>query len=173
MQKPPTESSRKSRSDRCTERKKNLGWSRSESSGREKVASVRGAEFERRSALFLQQQGFRIISQNYRCKVGEIDLIAADEHRLLFVEVRARRTKSHGSAASTVARQKQCKIKKCAAFFLQKHPRWANVPCRFDVITWEPFAAVGLGAGSEVASANAASSGGCYSAHWIPGAFLA
>lgn len=97
-----------------------------------------GDAFEARSAQLLRDYGLTIIRRQYRCRLGEIDLIAHDEHRLLFVEVRARSSKSHGGAAASVNRAKQCKLTKCAAFFLSRNPRWGHLPCRFDVIAWEP-----------------------------------
>lgn len=97
-----------------------------------------GDDFEARSAELLENYGLQIIARQYRCKAGEIDLIAFDEHRLLFVEVRARQHRSHGGAAASVNRAKQCRISRCAAYFLNQHPRWSRLPCRFDVIAWEP-----------------------------------
>ncbi|WOJ98361.1 YraN family protein [Congregibacter brevis] len=97
-----------------------------------------GDEFELRSAELLRSYGLQILASQYRCKGGEIDLIAYDDHRLLFVEVRARRHRSHGGAAASVNRSKQCRIARCAAYFLKCHPQWRHLPCRFDVIAWEP-----------------------------------
>jgi putative endonuclease len=37
-----------------------------------------------------------------------------------------------------VNRTKQCKLARCAAYFLHRHPQWRHLPCRFDVIAWEP-----------------------------------
>jgi putative endonuclease len=97
-----------------------------------------GVDFEARSAALLRDFGLRIVARNYRCRAGEIDLVATDEHRLVFVEVRARSRRSHGGAAASVDHRKQCKIAKCAALFLTRHPEWRHLPCRFDVIAWEP-----------------------------------
>lgn len=174
--------------ERPTGRRNKFSRNNAGYSSQDKITTTRGAEFEQRTARFLQQQGFSIVARNFRCKLGEIDLIARDEHRLLFVEVRARKSRSHGSAASTVASQKQCKIKKCAAFFLQKNPQWAKLPCRFDVITWEPTAVPRTNEPPQARSTGSANSQGhdfqehCfleqysqqhYFVHWIPGAFLA
>ena len=97
-----------------------------------------GDEFEARSARLLTEYGYQLIATQYRCKLGEIDLIARDEHRLLFVEVRARRHSGYGGAAASVNRAKQCKLQRCAALFLRSNPQWRHLPCRFDVIAWEP-----------------------------------
>jgi putative endonuclease len=114
-----------------------------------------GDDFETRSVTLLRHYGLRVVARNFRCRAGEIDIVATDEHRLVFVEVRARRHRSHGGAASSVDRRKQCKIVRCAAFFLSRHPQWRHLPCRFDVIAWEPGAAQGT-----------------FEARWIHAAFL-
>lgn len=99
-----------------------------------------GDEFEARSEALLRDYGMIILARQYRCRLGEIDLIARDEHRLLFVEVRARQHRRFGGAAASVNRAKQCKLKRCAAYFLSQNPQWRHLPCRFDVIAWEPRA---------------------------------
>ena len=115
-----------------------------------------GEDFERRSAQLLEGYGMHIVARQFRCKVGEVDLIATDDHRLLFVEVRARVSRSHGGAVASVNRAKQCRLARCAAVFLSQNPQWHHLPCRFDVITWEPV-------GGEAAM----------EARWIQAAFLA
>ncbi|MFK7829174.1 MAG: YraN family protein [Congregibacter sp.] len=99
---------------------------------------LNGNDFEARSERLLRDYGFTIITRQYRCKAGEIDLIAHNEHQLLFVEVRARSSLRYGGAAASVNRAKQCKLAKCAALFLKRNPCWRQLPCRFDVISWEP-----------------------------------
>ncbi len=97
-----------------------------------------GEEFEALSASYLTERGLRIIARRFRSRRGEIDLIALDGNCLVFVEVRARRSLSHGGALASVDRRKQCKISQCAAYFLTRHPEWRDWPCRFDVIAWQP-----------------------------------
>jgi putative endonuclease len=96
-----------------------------------------GEDFEARSAQLLESYGLLIIARRYRFRGGEIDLIATDDHRLLFVEVRARRHAHFGGAAASVDERKRCKLRRCAAHFLQRHPQWRHLPCRFDVIAWQ------------------------------------
>lgn len=117
---------------------------------------VDGEDYEARSARLLRGYGLTVIAQRYRCRLGEIDLIACDDHRVLFVEVRARSRRDYGGAAASVNRSKQCKILRCAEFFLCRHPQLRQLPCRFDVIAWEP-----------------ASAGGELEARWIQSAFIA
>ncbi|GAB5414741.1 MAG: YraN family protein [Congregibacter sp.] len=102
-----------------------------------------GYAYETRSEQLLEDYGFRIVARRYRCKAGEVDLIAHDGQCLVFVEVRARCSRSHGGAAASVDRRKQLKINRCAAFFLRQNPAWSNYPARFDVIAWEPSALSG------------------------------
>ena len=60
-----------------------------------------GHRAERRAEAFLKRRGLKTVIRNYACKLGEIDLIALDGATLAFVEVRFRRSSSHGSAAAS------------------------------------------------------------------------
>ncbi len=82
----------------------------------------------------LSKCGLRLITQNFHCKLGEIDLIFQDQKEIVFVEVRARSNTHFAFPAETVGYQKQRKIILTAEFFLQKFSRYANHPCRFDVV---------------------------------------
>jgi len=86
----------------------------------------------------LQDRGLQILERNYRCRGGEIDLIARESDHLVFVEVRARSNPRYASAAASVDRRKQRRLLRCAQYFLQKNPWAAKMPCRFDVIAIEP-----------------------------------
>lgn len=97
-----------------------------------------GYSYETKSERLLQDYGLHIIARRYRCKAGEIDLIAHDDHCLVFAEVRARRSLNYGGAAASVDRRKREKITRCAKVFLAKNPAWRQLPARFDVIAWEP-----------------------------------
>ena len=92
-----------------------------------------GFAAEELACRFLQKQGLRLISRNYRCKTGEIDLIMQENLILVFVEVRFRKNEFFGTSAETVTYTKQKKLIKAAQFYLQQH-RCENRPCRFDVI---------------------------------------
>jgi putative endonuclease len=105
--------------------------------GADGSAILDGETFEARSADLLESYGYRIVGRRYRTRMGEIDLIASDGEQLLFVEVRARRHSSHGGAAASVDRRKQCKLTRCATHFLSRNPQWRHLPCRFDVIAWD------------------------------------
>ena len=93
-----------------------------------------GHRAERRAEAFLKRRGLKTVIRNYACKLGEIDLIALDGATLAFVEVRFRRSSSHGSAAASVTATKQRRIARTAAHFLLTHPEWSRFPTRFDVV---------------------------------------
>ncbi len=82
---------------------------------------------------YLTQQGYMFITANWSCKAGEIDLIMQAGDTRVFVEVRLRRPTSYGAGADTVAWQKQQKLRKAAAWYMQTQDYWGNT--RFDVIS--------------------------------------
>ena len=115
-----------------------------------------GDECEALAASWLERQGMRVLARNFRGKTGEIDIIARHGDHLVFLEVRARSNRAYDSAAGSVDRRKQQRILRTAQVFLQRHPGLANLPCRFDVIAFEPR-----------------QSGNRLDIRWIPGAFTA
>ena len=77
--------------------------------------------------------GYLIVERNYRCNIGELDIIARDGEVLVFVEVRSRATDDHGHAAEMVDRGKQRRVSRVARFYLDaREPVYADV--RFDVV---------------------------------------
>jgi len=97
-----------------------------------------GDDYEARAAHWLQQQGWRLLARNFRARTGEIDIIAQDGDCLVFLEVRARRNPAFISAAGSVDHRKQQRILRTAQWYLQRHPAMTGMPCRFDVIAFEP-----------------------------------
>ncbi|HLV28987.1 MAG TPA: YraN family protein [Burkholderiaceae bacterium] len=97
-----------------------------------------GQRSETRTALWLEQQGLRVLDRNLRCRAGEIDLVALDGDVLVFVEVRYRSSASHGGAAASVNRGKQRRLLRAARYFLPSLARLhcgGRLPrCRFDVV---------------------------------------
>ncbi len=87
---------------------------------------------ESQAAEFLRGKGFRIIAANWRCRFGEIDLIAADDEFLCFVEVKLRKSAAFGPAAASVDRRKQDRLRTAAALYLSRHE--TDLQPRFDVI---------------------------------------
>lgn len=93
-----------------------------------------GFAAEERAKQYLISQGLRFVSANYRCRLGEIDLIMRDGHFVVFVEVKSRRTTAFGGALASVTYQKQQKLIKAAQWYLLKHPLTSNETARFDVV---------------------------------------
>lgn len=97
-----------------------------------------GDTYEEAAAQLLLAEGLEIVERNFSTKVGEIDIIAKDQNQLIFVEVRSRSNRYFAGAAASVNRRKQQRLIKTAQWYLQRRPQWANLPCRFDVIAFEP-----------------------------------
>lgn len=92
-----------------------------------------GAYYEKLVAEYLETQGYEILETNYRCRMGEIDLIAKEGETLVFVEVKYRRDESMGNPKEAVHRKKQKKISMTAAYYLMRECGCMDIPCRFDV----------------------------------------
>jgi putative endonuclease len=93
-----------------------------------------GREGEAEAFEHLRRHGLKLLTRNWRCKGGELDLVMLDSDTVVFVEVRARRHTAWGGAAESVDGRKQQKLILAASSFLQQEPRWAKHPCRFDVV---------------------------------------
>lgn len=96
-----------------------------------------GSLYEEKAASYLQSRGLQILEKNYRCKLGEIDLIAKDGNCIVFAEVKYRYNMKQGYAAEAVDRRKQMVLKKVAEFYLLAKIHSLDVPCRFDVIGFD------------------------------------
>jgi putative endonuclease len=91
-----------------------------------------GARAEALAAAYLEARGCAVLERNFRCRTGEIDLIARDGDTLVFVEVRLRRRVDYGGAAASIDARKQGKLLAAAAYYLARHAR--PPPCRFDAV---------------------------------------
>ena len=87
-----------------------------------------------KAACFLKTQGYQILERNYRCKKGEIDLIAREGQYLVFVEVKYRKDDKKGYPAQAVDQRKQQKIRKSAMIYLKKNHLSFEQQMRFDVV---------------------------------------
>lgn len=94
-----------------------------------------GAQYEEQAALFLQQNGVRILERNFRNRFGEIDMIGFKEQTYLFIEVKYRRDNQLGDPICAVTNSKQRTICKVADYYRVYHNFNDCTPCRFDVIT--------------------------------------
>ena len=92
-----------------------------------------GKESEALAVRHLKKNGYKILEQNYRNKVGEIDIIAKDNGVLVFVEVKARKTIYYGDPKWAVTPRKQRKISMVALYYL-KTTKQTQVKARFDVV---------------------------------------
>lgn len=93
-----------------------------------------GQAAELTALQFLKRNGLRIITRNYHCPYGEIDLIMRDREDIVFIEVRSRSRIDYGTAAESVNGRKKRKLIKAATHFLQKNGLLYKVSSRFDVV---------------------------------------
>ena len=94
-----------------------------------------GDALEAATERWLVAPGLRPLARQVRYRLGEIDLVMLHAEVLVFVEVRYRATASHGDGLDSITRAKQKKLVRAAQLFLQGQPRYANAPCRFDVVS--------------------------------------
>lgn len=94
---------------------------------------------ERVALEFLEKEGYRILEKNYRCQLGEIDLIARDKNIIAFIEIKSRQGLNFGSPQEAVTHHKQRQIVKVALHYLkQKHLFRDRLLFRFDVVSISP-----------------------------------
>jgi putative endonuclease len=94
-----------------------------------------GARAEASAAEFLRARGLAVVARNFRCRRGEIDLIARDGEMLVFVEVRLRSRRDYGDAAASITAAKRERMAAAALFYLARLPQ--TPPCRFDAILFD------------------------------------
>ena len=100
---------------------------------RDMTTVVQGADAESRATRLLVQRGYRIVERNFRCKAGELDIIARDGDVLCFIEVRSRGNANHGHAAEMVTPTKQAQVSRVALMYIGlRNPMFER--SRFDVV---------------------------------------
>ena len=92
-----------------------------------------GAKGEKLAAKFLKRKGYKIIQCNYKCKLGEIDIIARHDETFVFTEVKTRRTLEFGPPQYAITAAKRKQISKVALSYIREK-RLNGQSCRFDVI---------------------------------------
>ena len=92
-----------------------------------------GARGEEVAAAYLRDQGYTLFERNYRCPLGEVDIIAGDRRNLIFVEVKTRRSAAFGLPQEAVGLRKQRQLIRVAQWYLKKEGKARQHP-RFDVI---------------------------------------
>lgn len=84
---------------------------------------------EKVAATHLIASGYRIITRNWRCPLGEIDLVAVKHEIFHMIEVKTRRGRDHGGPEEAISSRKLKKMQECALLFLAEHdendPSWA------------------------------------------------
>ena len=93
---------------------------------------VTGEMGEKLAVRYLRLRGYKILGRNYRCKLGEIDVIARRKGTLVFIEVRSRSEPWLIDPASTVDEIKIARTINASKYYLMEK-RLADIPCRFDI----------------------------------------
>lgn len=94
---------------------------------------TKGIIGENKAADYITSKGYRIISRNYRCKIGEIDIIAIKDHILVFIEVKTRSSNRYGYPYEAVNWKKQNKIIKTSMVYMREK-RLLDYQMRYDII---------------------------------------
>ena len=92
-----------------------------------------GAWGEVQAVDHLRKKGYAILACNYRCRLGEIDIIARRRGIIAFVEVKRRSSTAYGQPAEAVNLQKQARIAQAAALYMQEN-ELDDANIRFDII---------------------------------------
>ena len=98
------------------------------------LARSRGSASEILAAAYLESRGLRMLARNWRCKGGELDLVALDGVTLAIIEVRQRSRAGFGGAPASVTVAKQQRILRAARYFMLRHAAWRAYAVRFDVL---------------------------------------
>jgi putative endonuclease len=86
------------------------------------------------AAAYLHRAGFRVLEQNYRCHLGEIDIVCQDSDTLVFVEVKARTQADFAAPWASIGPAKQRRLRRLAQQYMIRHGL-ESVPVRFDVVS--------------------------------------
>jgi putative endonuclease len=92
-----------------------------------------GKEGEKIAAAYLRKNGYHIYESNFRCSLGEIDIIAREKSELVFIEVKTRKSGKLGYPEQAVGARKQKKMSQLALWYLQKK-KLTDISARFDVV---------------------------------------
>jgi len=95
---------------------------------------VLGAQAEARAAQLLRAAGLELLARNYRCRMGELDIVARQGELLVVAEVRYRSSASHGGAAASITPAKRRRIVRATRHLLARHPALQRLRIRFDAL---------------------------------------
>ena len=115
-----------------------------------------GEDAEAACSRYLKSQGLKLLSTNFSCRLGEIDIIMLDKNMLVFVEVRFRKNNNFGDGLESITAAKQRKLRRTAELYLQQNSQYENA--RFDVVSMSKSTQTRLG-------------GQQYTFDWIKNAF--
>jgi putative endonuclease len=93
-----------------------------------------GSAAEVRAASLLEQAGFTVLERNYRCRAGELDIVARRAQMLVVAEVRLRTGTAFGGAAASITAAKRARIVRATRYLLHCQPALAALAVRFDVL---------------------------------------
>jgi len=99
-----------------------------------KQGALKGVAAENVARRYLENKGLTLVTTNFHCKLGEIDLIMKHRTTLVFVEVRYRSNETYGSGLDSINHKKQKKIVRTAQYYLQQGYGNRLPSCRFDAI---------------------------------------
>jgi putative endonuclease len=94
-----------------------------------------GQEGEKLALEYLVGLGMKLLAKNYRCRLGELDLVLADKGQIVFVEVRTKTSDSYGSGLESITMRKITKLRVLAMYYLaDKHLTKQDASIRFDIV---------------------------------------
>ncbi|MCC3381370.1 YraN family protein [Paenibacillus farraposensis] len=94
---------------------------------------AKGTMGEQAAALYLEERGYHILARNWRCRSGELDLVAKQKGTFVFIEVRSRSGSKYGTPAESVTARKITQVRQTAAVYLHMNGI-GDAPIRFDML---------------------------------------
>ena len=88
---------------------------------------------EMMATMYLEKQEYEIVERNFRCRLGEVDIICKKNNQIIFVEVKTRTSENFGAPSEAVNKDKKNKIRKVAALYMMSE-KITNYQVKFDVI---------------------------------------
>lgn len=92
-----------------------------------------GLAGEEAARFYLEKQGYKVIERNYRCPLGELDLIALDERTTVIIEIRAKTGLSYGSPEESITADKGRRLLRLAQYYLKSKSK-TDAPSRIDLV---------------------------------------
>ena len=93
-----------------------------------------GRRGEERAARYLKKKGYRVVAKNFRCRGGEVDIVALDGATVVFVEVKTRSSRAYGPPKLAVDERKQRQLVRAALTYLSEKDLFDRASARFDVV---------------------------------------